>query len=139
MFVSENKSTVEKHNENGHAKRIKCHRCDEYFKNETSLKEHTDSIHTIPEPFPCKFCGSVLANYDVMQNHIKIIHTPPSIRCQYWESTTDDKEILQTHMVETDEEFVVLYTMAKQVDGFCDSFDGFETFIKEVAVSLKLY
>ena len=27
--------------------------------------------------------------------------------------------------------------MAKQVDGFCDSFEGFETFIKEVAVSLK--
>ena len=66
-----------------------------------------------------------------------IIHTPTTIICQYCEFTTDDKENLQTHMVESHEEVVVLYTMAKHVDGFRDSFDGFETYIKEVAVSLK--
>ena len=64
-------------------------------------------------------------------------HTPTPVSCQYCEFTTNDQENLQTHMINSHEEVVVLYTMAKQVDGFCDSFEGFETFIKEVSVSLK--
>ena len=40
-------------------------------------------------------------------------------------------------MVETHEEVVVLYTMAKQVDGMHDGYDGFATLMKEVAGCLK--
>ena len=48
MFASEGKSTLEKYVEKEHAKRFKCQVCDEYSKDETGLKEHTDSIHEIP-------------------------------------------------------------------------------------------
>ena len=67
MFASEDKSIVEKHVEREHAKRMKCQVCDEYFKGET-MKEHTDSIHKIPEPFPCELCGLVMANYTLLQD-----------------------------------------------------------------------
>ena len=91
--------------------------CDEYVKDNTSLKEHTGSLHKMPAPFPCDLCGLVLANYLLLQNHVINEHTPTVISCQYCEFTTDDKETLQTHMIENHEEVVVLYTMAKQVDG----------------------
>ena len=70
MFVSDAKTTVEKHVEMEHAKRIKCQVCDEYFKGETSLKEHTDSIHKIPESFPCELCGLVMADYPLLQDYV---------------------------------------------------------------------
>ena len=108
---------MEKHDEEEHAKRNRCPLRDEYVKDEISLKEHTDSMHTMPEPFPCDLCGLVLANYLLLQNHVINEHTPTVISCQYCEFTTDDKETLQTHMIENHEEVVVLYTMAKQVDG----------------------
>ena len=111
VFASQDKSTVEKHGEEEHAKRIICQVCEDYVKDETSLKEHTDSTHKIPEPFPCDLCGLVLANYLLLHNHINNDHTPTLISCQYCEFTTDDKENLQTHMVDTHEEVVVLYTI----------------------------
>ena len=74
VFASENKSTVEKHNEDEHAKRIRCQVCEEFVKDETSLKEHTDSMHKMPEPFACDLCGLVLANYELLQNHVNNDH-----------------------------------------------------------------
>ena len=57
--------------------------------------------------------------------------------CQYCEYDANDKEELQDHTIEVHEEFVILHTMAQQVNNITDSFILFETFKAELAGVLK--
>ena len=57
--------------------------------------------------------------------------------CQYCDISTENKESIQSHMIEAHEEYVVLYTMASQVDSLKDSYDGFDKFRDDVTSTLK--
>ena len=73
------------------------------------------------EPFPCDLCGLVLANFNLLQQHVKE-HTPVKFSCQYCESTEGNQESLQCHMIKAHNEIAILCNMAKRVDKLTDSF-----------------
>ena len=101
------------------------------------MKEHITSKHTQQEPFPCEFCGLVLANYPLLEQHVDKIHVPACVQCNYCELKAKTQEDLQNHVIEMHPEVVVLFTMAKQVDSFKDTVDGLDKFKSEVFTLLK--
>ena len=122
-----------------HGRKNICEECGINFIDVKTLKLHIKTKHENPsaiEPFPCEVCGFVLANFNLLQQHVKE-HTPVKWNCQYCDFTAGDQESLQCHMVEGHEEIAILCNMAKQVDKLSDGFASFENFKSEISNVLK--
>ena len=72
----------------------------------------------------------------MLEKHTRQKHRKPD-SCQYCDYDAKDRGILQDHMIEVHEEYVILHTMAQQVDHISDSFVLFETFKTELTGVLK--
>ena len=114
---------------------LKCKDCEKIFPNKNLITEHITSQHGI-EPFPCEMCGLVLANFALLQEHIEQVHAPNQ-HCQYCNFFSSNKEDLQSHYVEKHEEFVILHTMANQMNELSELFVHFRTFKEDVMNLLK--
>ena len=88
-------------------------------------------------PFSCEICGLVLANFNLLQEHVAHLHKTTSEHCKYCDHTVENREALQTHLIEAHEELVILHTMANQVNQLDDGAKHFETFKIEVMSLLK--
>ena len=136
---SGNKSELDKHLASKHGRKHICEECGINFIDVKTLKLHVKTKHENPsaiEPFPCEVCGLVLANFNLLQQHVKE-HTSVKFNCQYCDFTTGDQESLQRHMVESHEEIAILCNMAKQVDKLSDGFASLENFKSEISNVLK--
>ena len=81
-----------------------------------------------PMRINCDQCQYFAEDVSTFVRHIRNMHTAE--HCQYCEFVAKDRENLQSHMIMEHEEFVILHTMAKQVNDMSDNFEGFETFKK---------
>ena len=128
-FVGNN-SELRKHLDTRHTNKIQCEDCDNEFTDEDTLNKHRNSKHNY-EPFPCELCGLVLANFTVLQEHVSAIHTHKPCRFCNFQATS--KEDMETHYVEVHEEYVILHTMAKEVNEIHDKLSTFEAFKNQVS------
>ena len=67
------KDELEKHKQSRHRIVLTCKDCGNKFQDMTTLENHIQSKHPT-EPFPCESCGLVLANYPLLQEHMKSSH-----------------------------------------------------------------
>ena len=137
------KSELEKHVKSKHEKHHVCEECGIIFVDKDDLRVHIQDEHKkapCPEPFPCEKCGLVLANFNHLQDHVNNHHPSGEVNCQYCDFCGGSEEILQSHMLESHTDVVILHTMAKQVEDFKDLADGFtkfEHFKSELSNALK--
>ena len=82
-------------------------------------------------------CGLVFLNFSLLQEHVREFHKPKQDSCKYCEFSALSKEAIQEHMIEAHEEYVILHTMASQVDQMSDKFTHFESFGAQVMNFLK--
>ena len=122
------KCEIEKHRKEVHTEnsRCECKECSQACKSTKVLNDPMTLNHISQEPFPCEVCGLVLANFQLLQTHITNIHTKEFIKCQHCDKQVDSMESLRTHMDDEHAEYVVLHTMAKQVDAINNQVDDFD-------------
>ena len=125
-----NESQMKKHRDTIHANLIKCQECGNNFSDVNTLNCHIKMKHYI-EPFPCELCGLVLANFTLLQKHITSVHSQTHESCPYCNFQALNKEDMQTHYIEAHEEYVILHTMAKQVNDMSEEFPTFQTIQKQ--------
>jgi hypothetical protein len=136
---SGNKSELVKHLKQKHGRKHVCEECETNYMDVKTLKLHIQTKHENPspiEPFPCDLCGLVLANFNLLQQHVKE-HTPVKFSCQYCDSTEGNQESLQCHMIKAHNEIAILCNMAKPMDKLTDNFASFENFKSELSSVLK--
>ena len=105
-----------------------------------TLGLHIESKHNKPsytEPFPCEVCGLVLANFNLLQEHMNTQHSQAQHNCRYCDFRGGDAELFESHLVESHEEYVILHSMAKQVEDLSDRFTQFEHLKLELSTVLK--
>ena len=111
---------LERHIETEHAigNNILCNVCGKMFMSMSTLNSHVQTDHTKPiniETFPCEKCGLVLATFTLHQEHIKSHHKPGgSFQCRFCDYFTEN------------EDYVVLHSMAKQVENINDKMADYE-------------
>ena len=136
---SGSKSELDKHLKSKHGRKHECKECGIHFMDINTFKLHVKKTHEKPsaiEPFPCEVCGLVVANFNLLQQHMKE-HTPVEFNCQYCDFMAGDQESIQYHMFESHNEIAILCNMAKQVDKLTDGFESFEKFKLEISNTLK--
>ena len=133
VFIG-NSSEIKEHTSRTH-QTFDCTDCGKTFQKKNLIEEHITSHHGV-EPFPCELCGLVLANFTLLQKHIEQVHVPNE-PCQYCNFFASDKEVLRSHYIEKHEEFVILHTMANQMNELSGLFVDFRTFKEDVMNLLK--
>ena len=122
-----NQKNMKKHKDTEHPNLIQCKECGNSFPNIKSLDNHIKLEHNI-EPFPCEICGLVLADFLLLQEHMKQIHSQTYETCPCCNFPVLNEEEMQTHLTEEHKEYVMLHTMAKQVNDFSKVFPAFQAF-----------
>ena len=121
---------------------VQCDQCEYKCYLNIQLKKHKNTVHGLQradmsaapfsEPFPCEWCGLVFSDFSLLKEHVSSYHAPPSTKCRYCSFTCEDKDMFQNHMIESHEEYVILHTMASQIDQATDKFVEFDTFKTDV-------
>jgi hypothetical protein len=96
---------MEKHIVSKHGNSVTCVECGNIFPDIKTCEDHMASKHVTPpppEPFPCEFCGLVLANFHTLQRHVLTHHTenngtPELFSCKVCHSTLPDLPALEKH------------------------------------------
>ena len=94
------------------------------------MKEHKARKHNV-KTFPCDICGLVFANFIFLQEHRIAIHKDES--CRYCDYRAKNKEDLEEHLVYQHEEYIILHSIAKEVDKINEQFSTVETFGKQLS------
>ena len=118
---------------------FKCSMCD-FSGNRSDIDKHFQAVHentSTMEPFPCEVCGLVLANFEVLQDHMDSRHNQLKVNCRYCDYEAKDEESWHGHLVDKHEEYVILHSMAKQVDHLTDGSESFDKFKVDVLDTLK--
>ena len=129
IFVG-NASELEEHTEAKHVSLISCKDCGTNFSSTDILKEHKARKHNV-KTFPCDICGLVFANFIFLQEHRIAIHKDES--CRYCDYRAKNKEDLEEHLVYQHEEYIILHSLAKEVDKINEQFSTVETFGKQLS------
>ena len=58
----------------GHEQIYKCEICDKEFKNNASLKRHTNIVHQLVEEHRCNLCQKVFKIKSKLTSHVKAAH-----------------------------------------------------------------
>ena len=124
-----NASDLETHIDKKHGKIISCKDCGINFSDEDILNEHEGRKHN-KQPYPCDVCGLVLANSTLLQEHKITIHKQS---CRYCNFTAKTSEDLEEHLIYHHEEYIILHSMAKQMDRIGAQFNTVETFGKQLS------
>ena len=124
-----NASDLETHIDKKHGKIISCKDCGINFSDEDILNEHEGRKHN-KQPYPCDVCGLVLANSTLLQEHKITIHKQS---CRYCNFTAKTSEDLEEHLIYHHEEYIILHSMAKQMDRISAQFNTVETFGKQLS------
>ena len=117
--------------------------CDQFAykcKYNIQLKKHHQSSHETTstiEPFPCEACGLALATFELLEDHIDSIHNQLKVNCKYCDYVAKDQESWHGHLVDNHEEYVILHSMAKQVDNLTDDSESLGQFKVDVLDTLK--
>ena len=127
-----NASDLEKHKNKKHCNLVSCKSCGTNFSDADILKEHEARKHNT-KPFPCDICGLVLANFLLLKEHTITIHSQTQESCRYCDFRANNNEDLETHLVYQHEEYIILHSMAKQMDIICEQFRTVETFGKQLS------
>ena len=117
---------------------IKCSLCDLTFESQEELEKHL-SCHTVSQDLStkiqcdqCEFCTEQVATFI---RHIRTKHTVE--KCRYCPFTSNTKEELEIHLVNTHEDVVLLHSMAQQVEEVKEMFEKFEHFKVELGDVIK--
>ena len=135
------KKIMEEHLMSKHTEQYPCQMCGIIFVNDNSLKDHIIAEHTSPPhvvPFPCGKCGLVLATFPLLQDHMNSHHNQGIVKCRFCDLTAETEDSLEEHILQNHEEFVVLHSMAKQVETLCDKSSEFDTFKSDVSSALRI-
>ena len=135
-----NKTEMEKHLKSRHAKKLDCEVCGNCFVDDKTLNNHIQAKHArSPEvdPFPCERCGLVMATFPLLQEHVNIHHKSITMQCKYCGFSSENEESQQEHLITNHEEYVILHTMAKQVDTLTDSSSSSDNFKADVLATLR--
>ena len=135
-----NVTEMNEHMDRAHKQKIVCEECGNSFVCEKTMLEHFQAKHVTlssGEPFPCEMCGSVVATFELLQEHMSNHKTPRTIACKYCDVSSRDQKAFQEHMIESHEEYVILHTMAKQVDNLSDNSESFYSFKYDLFNTLK--
>ena len=127
-----NASDLEKHINKKHGNLVSCKSCGINFSDADILKEHEARKHNT-KPSPCDICGLVLANFLLLKEHTITIHSQTQESCRYCDFRANNNEDLETHLVYQHEEYIILHSMAKQMDIICEQFRTVETFGKQLS------
>ena len=114
-----------------HVSEIICDKCGVSCQHSEALELHLSTKHsTLTESPKCNLCGLVLANANLLKEHVESHSTEPKFNCKYCEFTCKDNQSLETHMIANHEDTVIFRAMAQQVykltDG-CESLASFKT------------
>ena len=107
-FISLTATELLTHDQSCHAtkKPLSCTYCGFETTEETSLKSYMVGEHDNPakgdieEPSACEGCNLVLANVNLLQEHVQMYHTVEVMHCTKCKFTTEDDESLISHMTE---------------------------------------
>ena len=112
---------------------VTCSEC-EHVGTESEMQKHMHNKHADSqssskptEPFPCESCNLVLANFSLLQEHVKNYHEEKRLKCEHCKFECNTKEVLEEHIIESHPEIVILHTMAKQVDYITDNTEANQT------------
>ena len=135
-----NKTEMKEHVEVKHGQKFACQVCGNNFISKIPLECHIQTnyerFHN-QEPFPCEKCGLVLANFTLLQEHINAQQKSVYFQCRFCDYFSENVEKHEEHIIQYHEEFVILHTMAKQVNVMDDKFSDYERDKSETHQLLK--
>ena len=105
----------------------------------SQVLNYKTSTHKNEVPFLCENCGLALANISLLNEHMVMYHTLTDVwDCQLCPYKAKDKDILQSHHTEKHEEFVILHTMADQVNTLNDNVKDLDVFKADLGKAIKM-